>query len=113
MVIAPARRVAGTGPQVVCLMLTLKRYAALRRGRERLPGACLRVVAVGARILGEDEVARVGRRAGSERPAGHAHEVEPARVRVSAGESKRQSVAIAPPDPAAHWGQGTPDPDSS
>src|SRR5262245_63194019 len=74
-------------------MLTLKRYAALRRGRKRLPGACLRVVAVGARILGEDEVARVDRCAGSERPAGHAHEVEPARVRVSAGESKRQSVA--------------------
>src|SRR5262249_60934157 len=74
-------------------MLTLKRDAALRRGRGRLQGACVRVVAVGARILGEDEVARVGRCAGSERPAGHAHEVEPARVRVSAGECKRQSVA--------------------
>src|SRR5262245_47907507 len=74
-------------------MLTLKRYGALRRGRKRLPGACPRVVAVGARILGEDEVARVGRCTGSERPAGHAHEVEPARVRVSAGESKHQSVA--------------------
>jgi len=74
-------------------MLTLKRYSALRRGRKRLPGACLRAVAAGARVLGDDEVARVGRCTGSERSAGHAHEVEPARVRVSAGESKRQSVA--------------------